>query len=146
MCQHASPPATRRAPSGAIVERSFPGHHSQLGDARALIARFLHGCPAADDVILLISELCANAVTYSASGQPGGTFTIQASHYGATCIYAEVEDQGSTWDGDLTTAQSPHGLFLLRALAADCGTRRGKHGWLTWFTIPTNPATNLRHD
>ena len=45
-------------------------------------------------------------------------------------------DQGSTWNGNLGTPQPPHGLFLLRALAADCGTRRGKDGWVTWFTIP----------
>ena len=65
----------------------------------SLITRFLLGWPAADDVTLLVSELCANAVALSASGRPGGTFTIRARRYGSTCLYTEVEDQGSTWDG-----------------------------------------------
>jgi anti-sigma regulatory factor (Ser/Thr protein kinase) len=144
MCQHASPSATSAAPAGATVERSFPGHYSHLSHARTLIARFAHGYPAADDVILLVSELCANAVTHSASGQPGGTFTIRARRCGTTCVYAEVEDQGSTWNGNLTTARSPHGLYLLQQLSTHSGTRPGPHGWITWLTItrttPQQPA------
>jgi serine/threonine-protein kinase RsbW len=115
---------------------SFPGRRDQVRLIRGILAAFFDGCPAADDAVLLISELAANAVTYSASGQPGGLLTIRAETRPGAYLCAEVEDQGSTWDGNLATTQPPHGLFLLRALAADCGTRRARNGWVTWFTIP----------
>jgi anti-sigma regulatory factor (Ser/Thr protein kinase) len=138
MCQHAPQVITSPA---ATCGQSFPGQHNQLRRARALIARFLDGCPAADDATLLISELAANAITYSASGRPGGIFIVRARRCGITCIYAEVEDQGSNWDGNVSNAEPPHGLYLLRKLSSDCGARRGDEGWVTWFTIAAAPLT-----
>ena len=92
----------------------------------------------------LISELATNACTHTASGHPGGTFNF-AHLASPQLIHGEVEDQGSTWDGILTTAQPPHGLFLLQALSTTCGTRPGTGGWITWFTIashrPLPPST-----
>jgi hypothetical protein len=41
----------------------------------------------------------------------------------------------------MDSAMPPHGLFLLRELATICGTRRGAHGWITWFTITSPPVT-----
>ena len=127
----AIPAATRRCAG------SFPGRRDQVRLMRGVLAAFFDGCPAANDAVLLASELAANAVTHSTSGQPGGALTIRAEACPGVYLRAEIEDAGSTWDGNLTTAQPPHGLFLLRALSADCGTRRGRNGWITWFTIPT---------
>ena len=115
---------------------SFPGCRDQVRLIRGILAAFFDGCPAAADAVLVASELAANAVTHSASGQPGGLLTIRAEARPGAYLCAEIEDQGSTWNGNLGTPQPPHGLFLLRALAADCGTRRGRDGWVTWFTIP----------
>jgi hypothetical protein len=42
---------------------------------------------------------------------------------------------GGNWNGDITAGECPYGLYLLRQLSSDCGTRRGQHGWITWFTI-----------
>ena len=130
MCQATIAPRPPR-----VCEWSFPGRPDQVGQARAFLARFLDGCPVAADVVLLVSELAANAVAHSASGQPGGTFTVRACLRDTGSVQAEVEDQGSRWSGDVSTADSPHGLYLLRELSAACGTRRGKRGWVTWFTI-----------
>ena len=130
----AIPAATRTATRRCAA--SFPGRRDQIGLIRCLLAAFFDDCPAADDGVLLVSELAANAVAHSASGQPGGGLTIRAETCPGLYLHAEVEDGGSTWDGNLHTAQPPHGLFLLRALSADCGTRKGQHGWITWFTIP----------
>jgi Histidine kinase-like ATPase domain len=118
--------------------RAFPGRPDQLRHVRALLAGFLDAFPAADEAILLISELAANACAHSASGQPGGTFTVRASLSG-TCLCAEVEDQGSGWDGRLSPAEAPHGLYLLRTLSAACGTVPGGQGWITWFTLVPGP-------
>jgi serine/threonine-protein kinase RsbW len=125
-----------------ICEWSFPGRRDQVGQARAFLAQFLDGCPVADDTVLLVSELAANAVAHSASGQPGGTFTVRARIRDTGTVDAEVEDQGSRWSGDVSTAECPHGLYLLRAFSATCGTRRAEAGWVTWFTIsaPASPG------
>jgi hypothetical protein len=134
----AHPTLSPQAPTPALVRESaqtFPGHPDQVGQARAFLARILDGCPAADDAVLLASELAANAVAHSASGQPGGSFTLRARLYRDQSVVAEVEDQGSTWDGNISAAKPPHGLYLLRKLSADCGAWPGQHGWITWFTI-----------
>lgn len=114
--------------------RTVPGRPDQISAVRALLAGFLDGFPAADDAVLLVSELAANACAHSVSGQPGGTFTVRARLCGSY-LHAEIEDQGSGWDGCLRPAEAPHGLYLLRALSAACGTLPGTQGWITWFTL-----------
>jgi anti-sigma regulatory factor (Ser/Thr protein kinase) len=113
----------------------FRGRRDQIRLVRALLTSFLDGSSATDDAVLLISELATNACAHSASGRPGGMFTVRVEMCPGVYVHAEVEDQGSAWDGDIRTAEPPHGLFLLRALSAGCGARRGQHGWITWFTM-----------
>jgi anti-sigma regulatory factor (Ser/Thr protein kinase) len=139
MCDHAivRPPAVA-ALTPRSCEQAFPGHREQVREGRALLAAFLADCPAAEDAVLLVSELAANACAHTASGQPGGTFTVRAEICPGAYIHAEVEDQGSGWDGDIAVAESPHGLYLLRELSDDFGTRPGKRGWITWFTIASS--------
>lgn len=130
---------TTRGPLRVCV-RSFPGRRDQVGQARAVVAGLLRGGPAAADAVLLVSELAANACAHSASGEPGGTFAVRAQVSAGGCVYAEVEDEGSPWDGSLGGTASPHGLYLLQALSTECGTRRGGCGWITWFVLrPERP-------
>ncbi len=135
MCHRLTSPLVPRTCAG-----SFPGRRDTIRNARTFLAAFLGPCAVADDAVLLASELCANAIAHSASGQPGGTFTLRAQLTGDGRLHAEVEDLGSPWNGNLVAARSPHGLYLLRALSADCGARPGSQGWVTWFTIAA-PAT-----
>ena len=123
-------------------QRFFPGRADQIREARAFVARLLRGSALAADAVLLISEMAANACLYSASGGPGGAFTVRVDGFPGH-IRAEVEDQGSAWDGDLSTAQPPHGLYLLQALSASCGTRPGIHGWVTWYTLAVPASAAL---
>jgi serine/threonine-protein kinase RsbW len=145
MCNPTAPPASRRPTPlwSRSCERSFPGHLDQVREARAFMTRMLDGWPAADDAVLLISELATNACTYTASGTPGGTFTVRVARFRGL-VRAEVEDQGSTWDGNLSAAQPPHGLYLLQALSASCGTYPGARGWVAWYTLATPPGV-ARH-
>jgi hypothetical protein len=114
---------------------SFPGRRDQVRHARAFVARFLDGHPAADDAVLLVSELAANACAHSASRRPGGVFMVRAQVSEGGRVYVEVEDQGSSWGGSFSEIESPHGLYLLRSLSAECGTRPGARGWVTWFVF-----------
>ena len=124
------------------LERRFSGRLDQVREARAFMAAILRGLPAADDAKLLISELATNACTHTASWELGGTFTVRVER-STGHARVEVEDQGSSWNGNLSNAEPPHGLYLLQALAASCGTYPGIQGWITWFTLATPKSAEL---
>ncbi len=54
-----------------------------------------------------------------------------------------MQDQGSAWDGDLAAAaRHRHGLYLVAALAAACGTAPGLgRSRLIWAQIADPPGT-----
>ncbi len=134
--------ATQPPPAGTACPwaQTFPGTPDQLRVVRAALRPLLRGFPAADDVILLASELCANAILHSGSSEPGGTFTVRLHHAVGHCVHAEVQDQGSAWDGNLhRSARHPHGLRLVLDLADECGTDPGLRACTVWFRI-SNPA------
>ncbi len=142
MCDRAAMPPRAPVPTASwqTCTRIFPGRPDQISRVRGLLADFLIGFPASDDAVLLASELATNAVTHSASGQPGGTFTVHARR-SRDYLHVQIEDQGGGWDGHLHTAQPPHGLHLLRALSTACGTMPSPGGgWVTWFTLTPAPS------
>jgi anti-sigma regulatory factor (Ser/Thr protein kinase) len=125
-------------------QQVFPGTPDQLRQVRAALRTFLDGCPATDDVALLITELAANAILHSASGGPGGTFTVRVWHAHGDHVRAEVRDQGSGWDGDIArSAIRPHGLCLLLALAAACGTDGSDRSRTVWFRLDDRVGREL---
>jgi serine/threonine-protein kinase RsbW len=132
----AEPPPAR----AAAWERTYPGTLDQPRQLRADLRPVLDGCPAASDVLLVASELAANAIVHSDSGRPGGTFTVRL-HHGPGHIRAEVQDEGSLWDGDLTVwVRNPHGLYLIAALAAGYGSAAGPgRSRLVWARIDYPP-------
>ncbi len=56
--------------------RTFRGIPASVSQARRFVAELLPGCPAREVLIACVSELCANAITHTASGQ-GGAFTVE---------------------------------------------------------------------
>src|SRR5579859_6866736 len=88
-------PETAATPSIAglgahpVWDRICPGLAEHIADLREDLRAYLAGCPVADDVIQLVSELAANAVRHSRSGQPGGTFTAHVEQL-AACAWGEV--------------------------------------------------------
>jgi len=128
-----------RATSAVLArlwEQPYPGTTDQVRHVRAALREFLGDCPAADDVVQLLSELSANAIAHSDSGKQGGRFTVRAEHFLGSYVWGEVEDQGSTWDGNLSgSARSPHGLYLLERLASDCGVEQVGRVHVVWFRI-----------
>jgi serine/threonine-protein kinase RsbW len=54
---------------------TYPGRVDQLHHVRRAVASYLAGCAAADDAVLIASELAANAILHSRSR--AGHFTIR---------------------------------------------------------------------
>ncbi|WP_133741548.1 ATP-binding protein [Actinorugispora endophytica] len=77
--------------------RTFPGTADRCGEARAWIRGLLHPFPHARDAVELVaSELFANAVRHTASGEPGGEIevTLTLSGEDPETLRLEVVDQG----------------------------------------------------
>jgi anti-sigma regulatory factor (Ser/Thr protein kinase) len=96
----------------------YPGRADQLRHVRRAVARHLAGCPGADDAVLILSELAANAIVHSASR--GQFFTVRAELY-PDYVWVEAEDLGGLWRGRLSDGR-PHGLDVVEALT-------GPDGW-----------------
>ena len=57
--------------------RVFPGSAEQVGRARQFVGQVLGECPAADDAVLLTSELVTNAVTHTAFADDAAIITSE---------------------------------------------------------------------
>ena len=101
------------------TEVTYPGGTEHIRTVRADLRAVLDAYPRADDVILCASELAANAVQYSRSHLPGGTFAVR------TVIspdhYARIEVQDGAAPG-----------------TSPWSTRRGITAWTSFVRLPTN--------
>jgi anti-sigma regulatory factor (Ser/Thr protein kinase) len=114
------PPAPRAlAPRTTSV--TYLGTTEQIRAVRADLRGLLGDCPMADDVILCVSELAANAAIHSRSGLPDGIFTVRATISPGHYAWVEVEDSGGPWAPAISDPTRRHGLDIVRALASDWG-------------------------
>ncbi len=100
------------AAPATTYRRTFHGSPDQVGQARHDVAQHLGECPVADDAILIVSELAANAVLHSHSN--GGFFTIRVELH-ADHARIECEDLGGPWQRAQPDGR-PHGLDIIEAL------------------------------
>jgi hypothetical protein len=117
--------------------RTYTASPDQVRHARGFIRGVLESCPMVDDAVLLISELCTNAVVHSDSRLPGGIFTVHVDVYEGEYVWAEVRDCGGLWTGKTPrTDGGGHGLEIVRKTASDWG-RDGDAvtGWVVWFRV-----------
>ena len=109
-----------RAESAAATRftGTYPGRADQVHHVRRAVAKHLAGCPAADDTVLIASELASNAVVHSASR--GEFFTVRAELH-PDYVWVEAEDLGGPWHC-AQPDDRPHGLDVVEALT-------GPDGW-----------------
>ena len=91
-------------------------------------------CPVLDEAVLLTSELCANALQHTASGN-GGTFEVTIFHTDRS-LRIEVRDNGAktvpvvrTLEDLDNPAESGRGLELVTLIAdrwGQCGNEYGR--------------------
>ena len=120
--------------STLVYDRMFLGELDEIPRIRAGLQDWLNDRPVRDDVVLIASELAANAILHSAS--KALYFTVRA-YLHPDHVRVEVEDLGGPWrcrpvDGH------PHGLDLVTLLAEDWGTEvRTCDGMrTTWARVP----------
>jgi len=122
----------------AAWSRVFPATPAQVREARRFLSGILAGSTAADDAILCMSELAANAAIHSNSAHPGGQFTVRAEMRHGDRLRVEIQDQGGSWTSCQAAHEVPHGrgLAIVARLARDWG-RSGdsRTGWTVWFEI-----------
>ena len=106
----------------------FPGTADQVRRARSAVAAALDCYPLADEAVLCVSELVTNAIRHSASGWPGGTFTVGAEIWPGRSVHVEVHDQGGPWQSDQDPDGRVHGLGIVAELAAGFSVRTAAAG------------------
>jgi anti-sigma regulatory factor (Ser/Thr protein kinase) len=111
---------------------TYPGSPEHVHQVRADARGLLAGCPAADEVILCLSELAANAVLHSDSRRPGGTFTVRIEGCPGAHIRIEVEDDGGPWLARAPDPGNGRGLDIIRVLAAEWGVAASPAGRTVW--------------
>ncbi len=121
------------ARAATSYQRTFQGRADQIGQVRRGIASHLAGHPAADDAVLIASELATNSVLHSASA--GEFFTVRCQSYPGY-VQIEVEDLGGPWQLGQSDGR-PHGLDIIQALA-------GPDGWETETTGDGNRIVRAR--
>ena len=108
------------------IRRTFPGRRDQVAFARSFVRRAAACCPMLDDVVLLTSELCTNALQHTASAK-GGSFevTVYRSDHS---LRIEVRDDGAKSVPAIRSLENLHedgrGLEIVALLAAPMGATR----------------------
>jgi anti-sigma regulatory factor (Ser/Thr protein kinase) len=122
--------------SGTVaLSRAFLAVPVQVGEARRFMSGVLGDHPAADDAVMCVSEMAANAAIHSKSREPGGHFMVRAQLSGSR-IRVEVQDQGGQWSRPLTGFEPGHGLHIIGQLAQTWGIAGDSAtGWVVWAEI-----------
>ena len=127
-----------------VWRKTFPGALDQPGRAREELASALRASPDLDDIFLVAlddikvvtSELCTNAVIHTRSGHHGGTFKVEATTADGESLLVAVADGGAP-EGPRLLAPALadthfRGLHLVMALSDDCGVCGDAEGRTVW--------------
>lgn len=120
-------------------DRTYQGLVDQVARVRADLAQAAYGCPVADDLILLASEVATNAILHSKSGHPAQTFTVRATFYRGDYVWAEVVDRGGSWMHD-EHDEHGRGLSIVAAIAGDGNwdVEGDEASRVVWFRLDWN--------
>ena len=131
-----------KAPKATNFEQSYRGTADQVCRVRADLALVATGCPVADAVVLLASELATNAILHSNSGHPDRTFTVRAMLRPDEYAWVEVVDRGGSWTDDEYDDEHGRGLSIVAAIAGDesWGIDGNEASRVVWFRLGWDQA------
>jgi anti-sigma regulatory factor (Ser/Thr protein kinase) len=114
---------------------ALPGIPVSVSAARHFVTSTLRGCPRTDDLVLAVSELASNALTWSASGC-GGTFIVRVRMV-PRWARVEVTDDGPAPVS--SSAGNGWGLGIVKAVADRAGFAASADGRRTAWAEATWP-------
>jgi anti-sigma regulatory factor (Ser/Thr protein kinase) len=138
--------ARERVVIGAVA---VPGVRRSVGVARRLVRDMAPDLPGLDDLVLVVSELVANAVTHTASGDEGGRVAIVLT-VGGGVYRLEVADGGGA-DGSPHVKADPgaetgRGMRIVDALATRWGYRLDGARTVVWAEFPASVGEDRGRD
>jgi anti-sigma regulatory factor (Ser/Thr protein kinase) len=134
----ASQPALTANPPCLAWRRSFPGESGQVSVLRRWLADLLPECDGRDMVVLVASDLGANAVRHTASGLPGGRFGVTVT-WTADMVRIWVDDSGGPSVPAVIEAadgEGGRGLRLVACLSDSLSVSGDEEGRLVRADIP----------
>ncbi|MEV8045720.1 ATP-binding protein [Streptomyces griseoluteus] len=107
--------------SARVWGLSCPGFPEEVSRARRWTRDILRGSPLAEDAELIVSELSANAILHTASGQAYGSFHLAVA-VSAQVVALSVTDDGGTGTAPKAKyqdqdAEHGRGLGMVSAIA-----------------------------
>jgi serine/threonine-protein kinase RsbW len=129
--------------------RTFRGTPASVPEARGFVAELLAGCPAREVLMTCVSELCANAIAHTDSGN-GGVFIVEVDLPKPGVARIAVTDEGGPslptagrldLDGDPSLlaagrldlmAEGGRGLAMVAACTARWGYADAYPGRTVW--------------
>jgi serine/threonine-protein kinase RsbW len=120
--------------------RSFLGRAECLSEVRKFTVAVLGDRPGTDLVVLAASELAANAILHTASGEPGGQFVVHLATFADRC-QIRVDDAGGpkvprACSEERPDAEAGRGLALIDALSLKWGVLGDERSRAVWAEIP----------
>jgi len=128
----------RSAVRPEAMTRVFAGRHNQVACARAFVRMALGPVSVVDEAVLLVSELCTNALLHTASGYDG-TFEV-AVYLRSFSVRIEVRDGGAAQAPSVsqpvgTFAEYGRGLDLVELLSDRWGYSGDSNGRSVFFEL-----------
>jgi len=116
----------------------FDGLPERLAEVRERVRRIVGDVDGDDDVVLVASELAANAIRHSLSGCPGGSFVLEVAEF-KDAWHVRVSDQGG-WTSPMSETaadgdETGRGLPVVIALARAWGVIGDSGGRTVWAEI-----------
>jgi hypothetical protein len=116
--------------------RTYRGTPASVPEARRFVGELLAGCPARETLMTCVSELCANAITHTASGC-GGVFTVEVDCPRDGVARVAVTDDGgasvpAAGSLDLRMAEGGRGLAMVAACTSRWGFSEVYPGRTVW--------------
>ncbi|GAA4078910.1 hypothetical protein GCM10022214_41500 [Actinomadura miaoliensis] len=125
------------------LSRLFEGRPESISEARAFAWAFMVGRvpdELADQVALVVSELCTNAVEHTASGEVGGKFVLELEVF-PEHVRVSVVDMGApslpklSCEGADLEAVNGRGLFIVDAVSKAWGSQVVRVGRRVWADV-----------
>lgn len=121
----------------AVQIRRFSARLSEVRHVRRFVGEFMAGRSCADDAIIAVSELAANAIQHSGS-DGGGDFTVRLAHREGAVLIAVTNAGGAerpTLGRNSPEDTSGRGLFIVDSISRRWGVVQGSAGTSVWCEI-----------